>query len=131
MEYGSDTTKISALAAGTAYAFTSTQQQFLVDYLLNGQQWFGYAAKPTNTQAAAASVTRPGTSTLALSLIPAVQNALASGVRITKRNCKLCSTVSQPLSQPANPTRPTNSPAIGSSGIRTSWSSSGPVITRR
>jgi len=78
MGYSNDVSRVAALGVNTAYTFSTAQQQLLTDFILDGQQWF-VRGEAFDYTANGRGVTRPGTSTLARSLIAPVDDLLSLG----------------------------------------------------
>ncbi len=75
MEFGSGVASVCLLGASTSFAFSTSSEQTLANYLVNGQQWFSRGVSYDYT-AMGRYVTFSGMNTDALGLIPAVQDVL-------------------------------------------------------
>jgi chondroitin AC lyase len=75
MEFGGDVASACLLGASTSFAFSTSSQQTLVNYLVNAQQWFCRGVSYDYT-AMGRYITFTGMNKTALSLIPAVQDML-------------------------------------------------------
>jgi chondroitin AC lyase len=74
--YSGDTLRWAANGAGTAYAFLAAQRKILVDYLLDGTQWF-VRGQAVDYTAMGREVSRTGRSTAADGFIGQLANALS------------------------------------------------------
>jgi chondroitin AC lyase len=83
--YVNDTLQWSAIGAGTSYAITDTQEHLLVDYLLNGTQWF-IRGRTVDLTADGRQVTFPSYVGAGTGYVGAINNALALS---TYRNAEL------------------------------------------
>ena len=75
MEFGGDVAAACLLGASTSFAFTTSSEQTLANYLVNGQQWFCRGVAYDYT-AMGRYVTFSGMNSTALQLIPAAQDML-------------------------------------------------------
>ncbi len=75
MEYGSGVAAVCLLGASTSFAFATSSEQTLANYLVNGQQWFCRGVAYDYT-AMGRYITFSGMNTTALQLIPAVEDML-------------------------------------------------------
>jgi chondroitin AC lyase len=76
--FAADALNEASIAAGTSYAITSAQEQLMVNYLLDGVQWFvrGQALDLTSS---GRGDSRAGISTAGTSYVSAINSALALG----------------------------------------------------
>ena len=75
MEFGSGVASVCLLGASTSFAFSTSSEQTLANYLVDGQQWFCRGVSYDYT-AMGRYITFGNMSTTALSLIPAVEDML-------------------------------------------------------
>ena len=75
MEFGSGVASVCLLGASTSFAFSTSSEQTLANYLVNGQQWFSRGVSYDYT-AMGRYITFSGMNTDALGLIPTVQDVL-------------------------------------------------------
>jgi autotransporter-associated beta strand protein len=76
--YINDTLNWSSIAAGTSFAISTTQEHLLVDYLLNGTQWFA-RGQTLDLTADGRQVTFPSYVGAGDGYVGAINNALALG----------------------------------------------------
>ncbi len=78
MGYSNDVARIASEGAGTAYGMSAAKQQVLVDFLLDGQQWFT-RGDAFDLTAIGREVGRPNPKDRALNLASAVARTLTLG----------------------------------------------------
>jgi chondroitin AC lyase len=83
--YANDSLNWASIGAGTQFAITSAQEQLLVDYLLNGEQWF-IRGQTLDLTADGRQVTFPSYVGAGNGYVTAIEDALALG---TYRNSEL------------------------------------------
>ena len=128
--YAKDTLQWGSIGAGTNYALTAAQERLLVDYLLDGTQWF-IRGRTMDLTADGRQATFPSYVGAGDGFVSSIQYALALG---TYRQAELQAFLARQqatISSVPPVLRKTLCRAISAISIPKSWSSSGRPIMRR